>query len=321
MYLNLFSTLLVPVISLHLAFSHSSDEEMHQDQIPPPVQQPSSEVIQNELKTFFRRMDKNLDKLLSAEEVKLWMQHIHDKIINDNVDRQWKYYEPEVQEVHSWFGYKPEKMEALTWEKYRNTTYPQNVYEENENETDENIKGLRVMYKRAERRWILADTNNDTLLIKQEFVDFIHPEESQVDKVREVLVLEAKEDMDSDGNDEVSFEEYMTHIKSMAHEEERNDDEWLKVQQNHFSYNLDKDKDNALNFEELKEWLIPSEDRHESEGKRLISLADENNDEKLSEEELSKGYENFLSLLPPEFWEKYNTAAEYATETAKHDEF
>lgn len=73
----------------------------------------------------------------------------------------------------------------------------------------------------------MADGNDDSVLVKEEFKDFIHPEESK--RARDVLVLEAIEDMDKDSNEEVSLEEYMNHLSVMTTEEERDDPNWAKV--------------------------------------------------------------------------------------------
>ncbi|RWS30135.1 actin-related protein 2/3 complex subunit 1A-like protein [Leptotrombidium deliense] len=272
--------------------------------IPPPPQQPSAELIKAELNGYFNNMDKDLDELLNAEEVKLWMQSTHDNVIKESVQRQWRYYSPDIQEVHSWVAYNPDKKEVISWEKYVNLTYPENLFDEND--SNETLNALKIMFKRSERRWKLADRNNDTVLVEEEFVDFVHPEESDDEKVKEVLILEAVEDMDKDENGEISFHEYMSHMKAMASNEVTNDNEWLKVQENHFTLNLDKDKDGALNFSELKSWLIPEHDKHEAEGLRLISVVDHNKDGKLSREELMDGYETFMALLPPQFWQKFS---------------
>jgi len=86
---------------------------------------------------------------------------------------------------------------------------------------------------------------------------------------------------------------------------------------------LDKNKDGTLNNEELKEWIVPSYDRHDAESWRLISLGDENSDEKLSKDELTKHQDFYLTLIPPEFWNKFNIDddLEPTEPTTYHDEF
>lgn len=83
---------------------------------------------------------------------------------------------------------------------------------------------------------------------------------------------------------------------------------------------MDKDKDGTLSNEELKEWLVPSYDRHEAEAARLISIGDENGDNKLSRHEILKKYDEYLSLIPAEFWNRYNLD-DVTTVATVHDEF
>ncbi|CAG2118332.1 unnamed protein product [Medioppia subpectinata] len=177
---------------------------------------------------------------------------------------------------------------------------------------------MKHMYKRAERRWKYADRNSDSVLVKDEYKDFVHPEES--DRTKEILVDEAMEDMDADANGEISLDEYMTHINDMSSEEERSDPNFAQVQQNHFTSYLDKNKDSVLSKDELKEWLVPTYDRHEAESWRLIQSGDQNQDEKLSKEELLEYQDQYLSLIEPEFWHKYNADHTTTPSPSNHEE-
>ena len=153
------------------------DNHLHQDQIPPPESQPSYEDIKTKLSQLFTsEIDKDGDGFASVTELKKWIEVVHNKLIADNIEQQWSYYDPEVQEVHSWEGYDPERKEVLHWEQYVNMTYPDNIHEEDN--SDPNFKNMKVMYKRAERRWKFADRNGDSVLVKEEYKDFVHPEEN-----------------------------------------------------------------------------------------------------------------------------------------------
>lgn len=85
----------------------------------------------------------------------------------------------------------------------------------------------RQMLERTERRWKLADADGDGALDKSEFKSFLHPEED--DRVRHVVVLEATEMMDSDKSGEVSFEEYMQHLRKVSGPEKDKDKDWSQV--------------------------------------------------------------------------------------------
>ncbi|XP_015795315.1 calumenin [Tetranychus urticae] len=302
------------------------DESLHESQIPAPTsdefqQQPTPEEIQSELVRLYSKYDENSDKQLSVEEVKKWLDEIHLEITQENLDRQWAYYEPVTQEVHSWHEYEPVEMEVLDWEKYKNKTFTEEMRIESYN--DEQGKAVwETMLNRAQKRWEVADANNDTILTKDEFKDFMWPEESSSDAVKQRLVEEGLEDMDSDGDKLINMEEYLKHLITITPEADRVDPEWTEVQKNHFHSYLDKDKDGSLNPKELEYWLTIQTDRHNEEAARLVASSDENKDQVLSVDEIKEGYNNFFTLISPKFWNKYYPDEQlYGPSTsASHDE-
>lgn len=341
----LFSSILVISILICLPPSNAQppdDEKLHgnyESQIPPPNQQPSPDQVKAELAKLFAEADKDGDGKLTIEEVKNWIDSVHQEIIQENVDRQWAYYEPHVQEVHSWNEYKPVEKEVLTWENYRNRTYPEHLL--NDPETPEDQRdSWKNMLLRSQRRFHLADRNNDSILVKEEFKDFVHPEESTSDDVKGVLVQEALEDMDKNNDELISLEEYTEHLIAGTPEDQRSDPEWhevskptdcliiheknnitslLQVQKSHFVTILDKNKDGFLDKDELKHWLSLSADRHIEEAERLVVSADADRDQHLDVNEMVDNFNNFFGLIPPKFWAKYYSDDNlYGTE--RHDE-
>ncbi|KAH7645355.1 actin-related 3-like protein [Dermatophagoides farinae] len=308
--------------------SESDDRHLHESQIPPPYQQPSQDDVNTMLTKVFETMDKNDDTKVDSDELKQWLDKIHEGLIDDNVEQQWTYYSPPLQEVHSWESYDPEKREALIWDHYINTTYTDDVvqaYRQDVNidefkSDDPNFKSYYTMLKRAERRWKVADKNNDTVLIKEEFKFFLHPEES--DHTKHLLVEEAMEDMDLDGNKEITLEEYMKHMNEVTPEQEKQDPGFESNHQSQFQTYLDKNKDGNLCMTELSEWLIPSYDRHEAEATRMIHDTDNDHDQKLNQQELLGNNQYFLSLIPGEMWRQYSQQTDGdSTTAATHDEF
>ncbi|XP_071036878.1 calumenin [Parasteatoda tepidariorum] len=272
----------------------------------------SEEVKLLLLKVVDENVDKDKDGFATADELKDWLRVLQEKVIQDNVNRQWAYYSPETEEVLSWEGYYPEQKRVVTWERYLNYTYPDEVLSGSENLTPE-LEEVKATMRRAERRWKNADVDGDGSLSKEEFRDFIHPEESQ--RAGGVAVLEAMEDMDTDKDNKVSLDEYMTHLNKVSGEE-KEDPSWSEAQRGHFTDFLDKDKDGNLSEKEMREWVVPTYDRSEAEAWRLISIADQDQDSKLSRDEIGTYHEYFLTLLPPEYW-----VQEDPTESSKHDEF
>lgn len=171
--------------------------------------------------------------------------------------------------------------------------------EENE---DPHLKMLKLMVHRANARWKLADDNGDTLLTRDEFKFLWHPEEGTLE-IQELFVKEATEDMDTNKNSNIELNEFIKHLDEIATEAEKNDEHWLLSQKENFGNFLDKNKDGALDGDEIKQWLIPDKSKKfELEAKRLLEIGDLNQDSSLSESEFLEQHEHFSNLLPPEHW-------------------
>lgn len=63
------------------------------------------------------------------------------------------------------------------------------------------------MMQRDKRRWTTADKNNDDELTKEEFTDFLHPEEAP--HMQDIVITETIEDIDKDGDGKISLQEYI----------------------------------------------------------------------------------------------------------------
>ena len=216
------------------------ERHLHESQIPPPSSQPSKEEIQEILKEVFKKIDTSADGEANTEELRVWLDQIHNSLITENIEQQWAYYNPQMEEVHSWESYDPEKRESIAWEHYVNGTYPEDVIQYVKDHPDVQIKDIPegedpnfknyvVMLRRALKRWKAADADQDNVLLKEEFQYFVHPEEGE--KTKHILVEEALEDMDADGNGEVTLGEYIQHMSDVGSEEEKQDPNFLSVSQ------------------------------------------------------------------------------------------
>lgn len=63
------------------------------------------------------------------------------------------------------------------------------------------------MILKDNKRWAAADVDGDGLLSKEEFASFLHPEES--DHMRDIVVYETMDDMDTDKDNKISMDEYI----------------------------------------------------------------------------------------------------------------
>ncbi|KAL3193872.1 hypothetical protein MRX96_000159 [Rhipicephalus microplus] len=267
----------------------TSQQQQQQQQFYQP---PKPEVVQKHLnKLFVEELDKDGDQYVNAAELKEYLKKFHSRLILDSIDKQWVYFDKEMQE-------KAPGVKVLKWETYRKLSFPDRDLEK----AGEEGKQAKAMLERTERRWKLADFDNDGALDKAEFKSFLHPEEDE--RVRDVVVTEATELMDTDKNGIVSFDEYMEHLKRVSGPEKDKDKNWAPAQQSHFSTYMDKDKDGALNEAEMRDWVLPSHDREEGEAWRLISVGDVNQDTRLTKEEVAAQPDYFMGILPHEFWQQ-----------------
>ncbi|XP_003745289.1 calumenin [Galendromus occidentalis] len=276
-------------------------KQEHSHEVPQYYQQPDPKRVKEALSDLFGKLDTNKDNYLDAAEMKAWLKVVHGSMINDNIDRQWEYFADKLKDG------------SLPWEEYRKVTFSDDG--ETASATEEEKKHLKDQLARTERRWAHADDNGDGLLTKDEFRAFLHPEEDPAKN--DIVVTEAIEMMDTDGDKIIALSEYMDHLKSVAGPE-KNDDGWLKEQQAHFTTYLDKNKDGSLDRDEMKEWVIPNFDREEGEAWRFISFADQDRDTKLTRTDILQNPDQFLGLLPGEFWAE--NAAPHDGRDLKHNE-
>lgn len=317
--------------SLHRQEEHSTSEQEKNKLLTEP------ENLKKALKELvMMKIDSDQDGHVSYEEIKKYLAELHERTIEYNVNKQWTIYQPQIHEVFSWEGYEPEKKEVLTWDHYYNQTYPEligvdigipinreqdtsrllnspageagekknDIKKEGDDgsDVDPQYKALKLMVLRADSRWKLADENGDTLLTKDEFKFLLHPDEGN-EELQNLFVNEATEDMDSNKDGKICLDEFMKHLQVLASDQERSDQNWLSSQQENFGRFLDKDKDGVLNSGEIRDWLVPAKGKKfEVEAKRLFDIGDANEDHKLSNLEILENYEQYISLLPPDYW-------------------
>ena len=139
------------------------------------------EESRKRLGQIFDKIDTDHDGKVSHKELRAWIQKSQKTYIVEDVERQWKAHNPDLKDV-------------MSWDEYKKATY--GFMDEFKDANDEDSNTYKEMMRRDKRRWTLADKNNDGSLSKEEFADFLHPEES--DHMRQVIVEETLEDIDKD---------------------------------------------------------------------------------------------------------------------------
>ncbi|XP_042858427.1 calumenin-like [Penaeus japonicus] len=272
----------------HEAFL-GEDEARTFDQLTP-------EESKERLGKIVDKIDIDHDSFITEVELKQWIDYTQKRYINDDVKRQWN-------------ANNPENTETLHWDDYKNMVYGfMDNMDPGELDDDEEGMSYAEMLKRDQRRWEVADTDNDNALSLDEFTNFLHPEES--DRMRAIVVQETMEDIDKDKDGKISLAEY---IGDMYHgDDDEFEPSWVSNEREQFREFRDKNGDGYLDEEEVQGWIIPPDYNHaDAEAKHLIYEADENADKMLTKEEILNKYDVFVG----------SQATDFGEALVRHDEF
>lgn len=248
----------------------------------------SPQESKKRLAELVNKIDTNDDNFVTHEELQQWIYKAQKNYIVEDIDRQWKTYNPENKTV-------------LKWTEYKRTTYGFMDELDPSTTADEDTKTYREMMRRDKRRWDMADANKDGSLAKDEFMDFLHPEESF--KMQSVVIEETLEDIDKDKDGKVSFDEYISDMYSPESKDSSVPD-WVVREREQFKNFRDKDGDGYLDRNEIRDWIIPPDyDHSDAEAKHLILESDGNKDGKLTKDEILANYDLFVGSQVTDFGE------------------
>jgi len=256
----------------------------------------SPEESKERLGKIVDKIDRDIDGKITKEELKSWIQYTQRRYITEDVDRQWK-------------SHNPQSKEAITWEEYKQVVYGfMDDMEPSELDRDEDGFTYKDMIRRDQRRWGIADTNGDHVLDKEEFTNFLHPEDAP--HMRDIVVVETMEDIDKDKDGFISLAEYIGDMYRGQGGEDEPD--WVKNEREQFANYRDKNHDGQMDPEEVKQWIIPPDfDHAEAEAKHLVLEADADDDGRLTKEEIMSKYDLFVG----------SQATDFGEALTRHDEF
>lgn len=235
------------------------------------------------------KIDTNQDSLINLEELQKWIQYVQEREVREDTERQWE-------------EQKKDAGDKLSWESYKDDVYG---FVDDHEEAGYSFK---PMMERDHRRWQKADSDKDDKLNKEEFQAFLHPEDAE--HMRDILVLETLEDMDTDKDGSLSVDEYIGDMyKELPGGSEP---DWVTQEKTLFGTERDKDGDGFMSFEEVKRWIVPDDFDHSlGEARHLIVQADVNGDSFLSKEEVLEQHEMFVG----------SSATQFGEVLRRHDEF
>ena len=195
------------------------------------------------------------------------------------------------------------------------------------------------MEERDQRRWNLADLDNDGELNREEFKAFLHPEDQ--DHMRDIVVTETLEDIDKDGDGSINVDEY---IGDMYRDDESEGAEgkiiiavdrynvltWQSLTGSPQRESSSASSETGMAMEswtwrrfdnfntlshlylhlnyQVKAWIIPPDyDHSEAEAKHLLFEADIDHDNLLTKDEILEKYDIFVGSQVtvykfPEVW-------------------
>lgn len=273
----------------HEAFLGSKDEADEFDQLTP-------EETKTRLTKIIERIDSDHNGNVTESELKTWIFKSQHRYIDEDVLKQWNSHTDNNQQA-----------KVITWESFKAKTYG---FLEQAHKQPEDLKTYHNMLSRDERRWHVADIDQDGALNKDEFLAFLHPEE--VPRMHAIVVEETLEDIDRNKDGKISLSEYIADLYAPDETQLANVPEWVNREKEQFVEYHDKDKDGYLNRDEIRDWILPANfDHSEAEAKHLIFEADGNKDGVLTKDEILDNYSVFVGSQVTDFGEGLT----------RHDEF
>ncbi|XP_050520024.1 calumenin-A [Daktulosphaira vitifoliae] len=248
----------------------------------------TQEESQRRLGLIVKKIDKNNDGFVTKDELKSWIIYTQKRYIMNDVENHWK-------------NQKVNNEGKLSWAEYRKDTYGFMSDEEaNVAQKQDDSYTYAKMILRDKRRWAAADLNHDGLLTKDEFVSFLHPEESN--HMKDIVVYETMDDMDKDKDNKISIKEYIEDLFPGI--EENEEPSFVISEKEQFKTYRDKDGDGFLDIGEVKDWILPENfDHAEAESRHLIYESDADADGKLTNNEIITKYDLFVGSQATDFGE------------------
>jgi Ca2+-binding EF-hand superfamily protein len=261
------------------------------------------EESKERLGIIYDKIDTDKDGLVTEAELIDWIKHVQTRYIYTDTDRQWRDLVPDNSDTA-----------RLSWDMYAQRTYGHiDDIDIEEVKTDDDIEryDYRHMMNRDKRRWAKADLDNDALLTKSEFSDFLHPEEAG--HMKDIVIDETLEEIDRNKDGVITLEEYIGDMWPESSKENADEEpDWVKTEREQFTMYRDKNKDGHMDRDEVKDWIIPDDYDHAvSEAKHLVFETDANRDGSLSKAEVLDKYDLFVG----------SQATDFGDALTKHDEF
>jgi Ca2+-binding EF-hand superfamily protein len=251
---------------------------------PPKMSPKPDEHTLEVLESFHAKMDKDRDGKVTPDELHNWLRYLQTKYIRDGMASRWKDLQLENGKL-LWITYVNNR--------FRGWTHTEDT--ELELEGEDSLKEKAFNYKlaldRDRRRWKMADEDGDDKLDKNEYMLFAYPEVSA--KMRHIIVDENMENLDMDGDDKLSLEEFLADYdkKELEHDYDETPT-WLVGDKEHFLKRMDLDGSGFVEKHEMASWLTPDMDgMADTEVTFVFKKVDDDQDGYITVEEFMNHYD------------------------------
>jgi len=162
------------------------------------------------------------------------------------------------------------------------------------------------MYNRDRARFDAADIDGNEMLSESEFVLFKNPLKDEAVKI--AVIAECLGAVDTDKDGKINLQEYLAdwHVPPIKIDEDFNE-----LETDRFNDEYDRNKDGFLSGDELLFWLSPDNTEIAiDEAEHLIDMCDEDEDERLTPEEIVENHDLWVD----------SDATEYGAQLRHYDE-
>ncbi|XP_033824264.1 reticulocalbin-2 [Periophthalmus magnuspinnatus] len=224
-----------------------------------------------------KRIDRDGDKLLSAEEMAVWIQRVYRKYAMEDAAERF----PDFDLDHNGL---------VSWDEYDTVTHGHLVPLDVDSSLDPEQESLRQLHRREKQRYDFADVDGNAGLNVTEFLAFTHP--SEVDHMSDFAIEDVLNEYDSNQDGFISLSEFIGNARGDGDPISQ----WEIEESVRFKDLYDQDKDGKLNREEQLRWVAPnSYGSAREEALHLIREVDRDQDGRLSVSEILRNQETFMN--------------------------
>lgn len=256
------------------------------------------EELQSRLRKLVVRMDHNRDGFVDMEELTTWTVVSLYNIAGADAREDFSFVDENNDNTMTWSEVSQESYDI---DPDDNESFAQEI----EQDTD-SFREYNKMYNRDRARFDAADIDGNEMLSESEFVLFKNPLKDEAVKI--AVIAECLGAVDTDKDGKINLQEYLAdwHVPPIKIDEDFNE-----LETDRFNDEYDRNKDGFLSGDELLFWLSPDNTEIAiDEAEHLIDMCDEDEDERLTPEEIVENHDLWVD----------SDATEYGAQLRHYDE-